>query len=228
MVQVSSASSLPKYMAESLETHGYFFSSENTFADFEVAEELIKLGKKMGQVRTGRFGSLVEVLSPLDRSSAPIHSLSAIHGHDQFPYHIDGSHLISPSRYLLLFCSEATGSIAPTHILHRRDLDFPTDIFEAMREGVFLVQNGRRSFYSSILSDYVSFMRWDAGCMMPKDTKAVRATEALSQLASMTKKTTINWKIGALLIIDNWSVLHARGPVVDKISRRKLLRVSVQ
>lgn len=215
-------------MAESLDTHGYFFSSENIFTDYEVAEELVKLGKRMGQVRSGRFGSLVEVLSPLNSSNAPTHSLSAIHGHGEFPYHVDGSHLTSPSRYLLFFCSEATGSVAPTHILHRRDLDLTTDVVEAMRAGVFLVRNGKRSFYANILSDAVSFMRWDAGCMFPKDANAMKAAKALSQPASITMKTTINWQAGAFLIIDNWSVLHARGPVVDCSSRRELLRVSVQ
>ena len=222
------ANSLPKDITESLERHGYFFSNENIFADFEVAAELVKLGQRMGQVRTGRFGSPVEVLSPSNSSSAPPHSLSAIHGHGAFPYHVDGSHLTSPSRYLLLFCSEATGAIAPTHILHRRDLDLTKDVVEAMRTGVFLVRNGKRSFYANILSDAVSFMRWDAGCMFPKDTKAMKAAKALSQSAKITMKTTINWQAGAFLIIDNWSVLHARGPVLDRTSRRELLRVSVQ
>ncbi|MEP3895691.1 MAG: TauD/TfdA family dioxygenase [Litorimonas sp.] len=215
-------------MAESLDTRGYFFSSENIFADYDPAEELIKLAQKMGQVRTGRFGSLVEVLSPLDSTNAQTNSLSAVHGQDEFPYHVDGSHLASPSRYLLLFCSEAKGAIAPTHILHRRDLDLHADIVEAMRAGVFLVRNGKRSFYASILSDAVSFMRWDAGCMFPKDSRAMKAAEALLQPSTAMKKTTINWQAGALLIIDNWSVLHARGPIVDRTSRRELLRVSVQ
>ncbi|MEO9898449.1 MAG: TauD/TfdA family dioxygenase [Paracoccaceae bacterium] len=107
-------------------------------------------------------------------------------------------------------------------------MDLTTDVVEAMRAGVFLVRNGKRSFYANILSDAVSFMRWDAGCMFPKDAKALKAAKALSQPANITMKTTINWQAGAFLIIDNWSVLHARGPVVDRTSRRELLRVSVQ
>jgi hypothetical protein len=193
-----------------------------------AADQLLKLGQKMGEIRTGRYGKLVEVLSPTDSSRAHVNSLSASHGQSAFPYHIDGSHLPTPSRFLLFRCTKAIGNVALTYILHQKHLNLTAIEDENIRTGVFLVRNGKRSFYANITSKAVPFMRWDQGCMQPKDNRANIAAAALSQLPKRTMKTTISWSEGALLIIDNWHVLHARGQEIDENSMRELLRISVK
>jgi hypothetical protein len=228
LVPLKSSQTIFDDISESIISSGYFFSSEVSFCTLSVTDQLLKLGRQLGEIRSGRFGRLVEVLSPTDSSRAQINSLSAIHGHGNFPYHIDGSHFSTPSRYLIFHCTKANGQVAPTYILHQRDINFTVNENEAMRTGVFLVRNGKRSFYASILSKDVPFMRWDEGCMQPKDKKAKIAVTALSQLPNNTKRTTIHWTKGSLLVIDNWRVLHARGQTTDQNSQRKLLRVSVK
>jgi hypothetical protein len=93
---------------------------------------------------------------------------------------------------------------------------------ECVRHGVFLVANGRDSFFSTAYSN--SRLRFDPGCMAPCDA---RAREAVRYFESLNKSVREHsWDdSGRVLVIDNRKVLHARPSVGDEPGR-KIYRVS--
>lgn len=193
-----------------------------------MEHSLVSLSSILGTIRKGRNGKTVEILTPKNRDEAHRNSLSDQFGQLPFPFHIDMAHRQIPSRYLVFACSSADGEVAPTYLLHIRDLDLASDERIALETGVFLVKNGRNSFFSNIKQPHSPFLRWDPGCMHPKDPNAILAAKALSNQATHLSVQTINWSTGALLIVDNWNMLHARGQVMADHGERSILRTTIQ
>lgn len=88
---------------------------------------------------------------------------------------------------------------------------------------MFLVQNGRDSFYAPARSG--ARYRFDPGCMTACDARAREVEEYFtSQLA---QAATYEWTAsGQVLVIDNQQALHARSAVVEGDSDRELIRVA--
>jgi hypothetical protein len=97
-----------------------------------------------------------------------------------------------------------------------------------LRSTPFRVSNGRNSFFSTILSKSRPFIRFDPGCMTPTTKDGEKALAVFARQAWPGHVETFHWKMGKILIIDNWRVLHGRGNVVRPDSDRKLLRISIQ
>ena len=109
------------------------------------------------------------------------------------------------------------------------DLEFSGSERARFEAAPFLVRNGRRSFYSTICSTSRPFVRFDEECMVPQDASGKTSARLIAQRAKDVGFTSVHWRAGEVLLIDNWNVLHGRGlatPVAS--SDRKLFRVSVQ
>jgi hypothetical protein len=89
--------------------------------------------------------------------------------------------------------------------------------------------SGRRSFYSTILNESRPFVRFDPGCMQAVSLAGFNLAKALAASIATFTPTTIQWRAGDILIIDNWRVLHGRGLPNTRVSTdRRLLRVAVR
>jgi alpha-ketoglutarate-dependent taurine dioxygenase len=88
--------------------------------------------------------------------------------------------------------------------------------------------NGRNSFFSTILSKARPFVRFDPGCMTATTSDGEKALEVLSRHIWSDYVETIHWKTGAVLVMDNWRLLHGRGRADCSDSDRKLLRISIR
>lgn len=175
----------------------------------------------------GRRGAYVERLESLEEDTAPAASLSAQFGCGKFPYHVDMAHLPTPCRYVVLGCGFAEERPAATLIQSVADLKLSPDEVDCLRNGVFLVRNGRRSFYASVLSEKQYYFRWDPGCMLAKDGYASSAQAAIERELGDNEPARHHWKVGAILVLDNWKVLHGRESCDREGTRRVIYRSSV-
>ena len=216
-------------MFPEVQRSGFFFSPSFFSNDLASSSaSLVKVAKAFGSPNKGRHGQIVEVLTPQNPDEAHRNSLSAQYGKDNFPFHIDTAHYQMPSRYLVFACIACHGNIAPTLLAHTSDLKLERMEKKALEIGVFLVKNGRHSFYTNIKQTNSPFFRWDPGCMHAQDKHAELSAEVLSHYPYSQNLKRIDWSEGALLIVDNWNMLHARGSVKDGHGERTLLRSTIQ
>jgi Taurine catabolism dioxygenase TauD, TfdA family len=201
-------------------------SEESTHS---LAVAALRFAHRLGEPLSGRHGSAVEALAPLPVETANPNSLSVLHGLGTFPLHIDGAHRTQPPRFILLACANPGSSPVPTVLSHFRDLPLRDDERRKCESAPFLVRNGRRSFYSSIVDRSRPFVRFDQGCMFPTSVDGEQAVAAVASRAAECGPTTIHWKANDILAIDNWQVLHGRGLSSATASPdRCILRVSIQ
>jgi hypothetical protein len=98
----------------------------------------------------------------------------------------------------------------------------------ACRSAVFAIANGRTSFYGPILDFARPFIRFDPGCMRPLSKEGNLAAGAFQIERHEDKLVKHEWKVGDILIFDNWRFLHARGFKTSSDRGRLLLRVMVR
>lgn len=176
----------------------------------------------------GRKSDLVEKIVPRKAEEANPNSLSGKYGLGQFPLHCDTCQWPIPCRFILLGCVNSGPQPTPTFLLDRTKVSLSPTEQRLATSSVFLIRNGRKSFYSTILSPRRNFMRYDPACMEAIDEKGSKAIQLYDHpiRQSLVQRITLN--IGDVLAIDNWRILHGRGKCPDTISDRALLRVYVR
>jgi len=181
------------------------------------------------EVAPRRGDPTVSVLRPADADAAHPNSLSAVYGLGQQPLHTDGAHMQDPPD-LLVFISEHP-SATPTQlwrpvIFVRRRSSTPTVARvspAALDHGMFLVRNGRDSFYAPARSR--SGYRYDPGCMTPCDTRAREVQGYFDQ--QLSRATVHEWAAGGqVLVVDNHRAMHARPAVAEDDLDRELTRIA--
>ena len=172
--------------------------------------------------------SRIDSITPRRRDSARRNSLSAYYGLDQLPLHCDTSHWPTPCRFVLLACVNPGGVGTPTLLLDTSAMTLSPAQRNMAASSVFLIRNGRQSFYSSILSSRRPYIRLDPGCMVPLDPDGVSVMSLYGYENNQRNIREINWTEGDILLIDNWRVLHGRQSCKSDQDERKLLRVIVQ
>jgi hypothetical protein len=187
-----------------------------------VREQARALGWRELPPRRG--DDTLSVLTPVDNAAARPNSLSAQYGLGQQPLHTDGAHLLDPPDVLVLAASRPT--ITPTLLWRPATLNTSIKLpGEALRHGMFLVRNGRDSFYSPALAD--GRYRYDPGCMAPCDLRAREVSSYFERALPHAHRH--DWSTtNEVLLIDNRRVLHARPAVPECDSGRELVRVAFQ
>lgn len=191
------------------------------------AESAAEIAHSLGQIVAGKKG-LSDSVSPRPAAAAPLRSLSRKFGLGLVPLHCDTAHWIVPCRYVVLACAESGSVDAPTILLDTLSLDLSNEERLLARSSCFLVRSGRGSFYASIIDSHRSFVRVDPGCMEPLSQDGVDALSLYSYERHRDKTAAFHWKIGHVLVIDNWRVLHGRGNDTPADSARRLVRIYVQ
>jgi alpha-ketoglutarate-dependent taurine dioxygenase len=64
--------------------------------------------------------------------------------------------------------------------------------------------------------------------MKPITSKARIGGDIIATAIAATEQTRIEWRIGDLLVIDNWRLLHARSEAERPDPQRSLLRILVE
>lgn len=185
-----------------------------------IVSEIGRMGDLLGRRTRGRAGALEEVVRPQMADDAHPRSLSACYGLNALPFHAELSHRPRPCRYLLLGCIEPGSPSAVTMLLDWRTLGFSPDELHLLEGAPILVRTGRRSFYSTILSPDRAFLRYDPGCLEAVDERGQAALRLVEDRLASGSPEVHNWHQGDILVIDNWRVLHGRGPAAQSSSRR--------
>lgn len=185
-----------------------------------VLSELGRVGDLLGARTVGRGGALEEVVRPKMTADAHPRSLSARYGLNALPFHTELSHRPRPCRYLLLGCIDPGSPSAMTMLLDWRTLRFSSGEIQLLESAPLLVRTGRRSFYSTILPPGRAFVRYDPCCLEPVNERGRTALSLVEDRLGGGSPQTHEWRRGDILVLDNWRVLHARGPSNQRSSRR--------
>jgi alpha-ketoglutarate-dependent taurine dioxygenase len=160
----------------------------------------------------GRAGLRASTLVPLAARDARPRSLSARYGLAELPLHSDGAHLADPHDYLILDC--LTSTEVPTLIWPCQTEDLPA----AAATGIFLVGRGRSAFYAQAITAGGA-LRYDPGCMWPRDDRAREAAAFFAERQSDAERYV--WRrTDRCLVIDNRRCLHGRGEAIGAGARR--------
>lgn len=170
----------------------------------------------------------IQRLSPKSRSEAKCRSLSGRFGLGDFPLHCDTSHWPTPCRYVVLACEHPGSAAAPTALLGVDEVAMLPSQRALAHSAPFIVQNGRRSFFSTVFSSTRRFTRMDPGCMTPVDENGMRIMALFTYANNAKAILPILWERGDILAIDNWQFLHGRISSTQVGDDRVLLRVLVQ
>jgi len=193
-----------------------------------LLQELGRIGDMLGTRVAGRPGFYEEMIQPRARADAHPRSLSSRYGLDALPFHTELSHRTKPCRYLLLACIDPGYPTAATLLLDWRSLRFSKAELERLEATPILVRSGRRSFYSSVLAPGGTYLRYDPGCIEALDLRGEEVLklvgDRIAEAASLVEAHL--WCRGDILIIDNWRILHGRGPY-NQGSGRRLLRMLI-
>jgi hypothetical protein len=193
-----------------------------------LAEAILRIVNSLGNVVAGRGGALIEGLSPRRSKNARSASLSRKFGCGPLPLHCDTAHWLVPCRYIVLGCA-ATGRVeAPTVLLDTVAVRLSDEERLLSRSASFVVRNGRRSFYASLIDNQRSFVRLDPGCMEPVTDASIEAMTLYRYESQHSKTVAFHWKAGDVLVIDNWRVLHGRGNRSTADPSRRILRAYVR
>ncbi len=168
------------------------------------------------------------MLRPTERSEANRNSLSSRYGLGAFPFHTDTAHWKNPCRYICIACKSPGSDKRPTILKNMDAIPLSESQIDLLSYALFLVRNGRNSFYTSILSILEKERQWrfDPGCMLPQNSSGIAAADLMGELIKLAPSEEVAWDSGDVLIIDNHRVLHGRGP--GGVDSRELIRVCIE
>lgn len=113
-----------------------------------------------------------------------------------------------------------------TLLLDWQTIDFSPGEFEMLEGAPILVRSGRSSFYTTILPSDRAILRYDPGCFEAVDARGRAALKLIGDRLAGAVAQSHEWRVGDMLIIDNWRVLHGRGPS-NHGSDRRLARILI-
>jgi hypothetical protein len=153
-----------------------------------------------------------KTLRPMNPTEAPPNSLSAKYGTDEQPLHTDGVQLLNPPDFVVLVSKSV--SPTPTYLWSAKTATFAERA--AVEDGVFLVVNGKDSFFCTSWS--TSRIRYDPGCMVPCDSRAKDAAAYFKDRGDDHFEHA--WDSpDKILFLDNRWTLHARASAAHDMSR---------
>jgi hypothetical protein len=196
-------------------------------------EDLLDIAKKFGSPISSRAGgNLVDLLRPIPPAAAKRRSMSAVYGMGAFPFHTDSAHFRIPPRLTLLRLAPGSVTERPTLLHDFRALRLCAEDLACLRHDVWYVNGGKGRFLTSILSrtDYSPFglVRLDPCCMIPAHPSFKKSADVVEQACDEALPIEIDWEPGVTVILDNWRMLHARGPQPKDSEVRILERVMIR
>lgn len=214
-------------MRETLDAKGWSVITTRPSTEADLRNAIFSLVSHLGRIAPGRNRELIERIVPQTQHEAIAGSLSSQYGLNALPLHTDTAHWPIPCRYLVVGCLTPGPVSTPTILLDSRSTRLSSRTRAICHHAVFLIRNGRRSFYGHILGQERSFVRLDPGCMISLSTDGQSALDAFSYRCNEESLAKHEWTEGDMLIIDNWRVLHGRGNRESTNRARTLLRAMV-
>ena len=225
---VPNANSTPIDVSLALAADGWAVTDGHAADEDRLSAIVLNIAASLGEVALGRGRRQVERIVPYAIDEAYRSSLSREHGLAPLPFHTDTAHWPVPCRYLVMACVEPGPAPAPTMLLDTEMLAHTSEERMAARTAVFLVRNGRHSFYGTIADTGRPFVRLDLGCMVERSEACRAAVSAYTGQQASSHAVQCHWVPGKVLVIDNWRTLHGRGATGKTRPGRILLRAMVR
>jgi len=213
---------------ETLAISGWCVVDSTASTEGDLSEDIRDIAEQIGEIVPGRGRQLVERIIPYKAETSYAGSLSSAYGLAPLPLHMDTAHWPIPCRYLVMACVAVGPTPTPTVLLDSRRIQMSEPEATVLNNAVFLVRNGRQSFYGSIRSSDRSFLRVDPGCMYPLSPDGEIALSLFRADRHVDICYCHDWKVGQILILDNWRILHGRGLSEQTEPGRILLRAMVK
>jgi alpha-ketoglutarate-dependent taurine dioxygenase len=211
-----------------LDANGWTLIRTSASTQIDLRKILLTIGARLGKpIPSRRNASKIIELRPTEAVNSRAHSLSGMYSIGAFPCHTDTAHWATPCRYVLLACVNPGLGNRETVLLDPRVVPMTTRQRELLRSTPFRVRNGKGSFFSTVLQKGRPFIRYDSGCMQPLSYNGALAFSYLDSQAWPDLVQRIKLVRGNLLIVDNWRILHGRGPAFCDDRSRTLLRLYV-
>jgi alpha-ketoglutarate-dependent taurine dioxygenase len=192
--------------------------------------KLMDLARAIGRPKPSPTGELIKLLTPRPAAESRIRTLSAEYGEGEFPLHTDTAFWPLPSRYLIF---RAVGDLRrPTVILSFSKLlqELGTEFRNLAERSIWSSKTPERAFYCSMTFKVGDERCWryDSQCMFPVNTAAVQVAQVLRSRMPAIRKGDLDWSEGIALVLDNWKILHGRGPMPVGEKYRILERIYVE
>jgi len=194
------------------------------------SNSLIDLARGLGSLIENPDGNPLKVLRVVGSETARPNTLSASFGRGRFPLHTDTAFWSLPARFLVL---RASGDLRrPTTVcpFHEIFALAGERLLKAVQKSVWTLKTRTGTVYSEMefrCIDGQLGRRYDRQCMNPANTSAKEVHEYLSSGTFSDLVREITWADDLALVIDNWRVLHGRGPEPVGEEERALERIYV-
>lgn len=191
--------------------------------------ELLELARSLGRPIPSPTGEIVKELSPKPTDAARPGTFSHSYGTGSFPLHTDTAFWTTPSRLVVL---RGTGDLRRhTTLLSFADLlaDRTGELLATAERSVWRARIPSGSFYCSMKFGSGNQVGWryDAQCMSPANRAAVTMQQILSSRLLSVAVQQIQWTGTIALVLQNWQVLHGRGPAPNHELNRIVERIYV-
>ncbi len=196
---------------EHLMSHGFVIMSQ-----WRPGETTLDAARSLGTVIEDAEIPAVQQLQPHLQTESTPNLYSGNFGLDAFPMHTDLAHWSVPPRYLMLRCIRPAPNVR-TLVLHRRDA-LQGLALDAMHRALFRPRRrvrGRLSLLRLLQQTPVgSLLRWDQLFLIPMNKAAIEVADHFRTIDHSAAVTNLSLhEAGDTLLIDNWTVLHARSEV---------------
>lgn len=187
-----------------LSAHGYA-----QLQDIESIEHALSVTEGLGPLLPLN-GAVVQELLPREKEGVQSNSFSRRYGRGVFPLHTDTAFWERPARFVVIF--SAVASRGATRVLSLKDTRY---LMESARRSnpIFLRQTTRGEIYSHPWDGVEISALYDPCYMLPVNKEARDFQEATLEAGERSQR--LDWCGAAVLIMDNWRVMHGRDSCDD-------------
>ncbi|HSZ34654.1 MAG TPA: hypothetical protein VK772_15165 [Puia sp.] len=193
-----------------------------TIAETEL--DFVNIALSYGQmIQSRKNAGFIDLLTAAKKQDVQVDSLSKRYGLESFPIHTDCAYFRVPPRYIFLRYVGSFESPSPTFLI-----DFETDKLDPaeqqfVKNAIWYVKGSEGGFYTTIYENGV--LRYDPEIMKPVNNVPYKMSDLLEKM----RKSQINWHSNKVLIINNWSTLHARPTLKPEENGKRILqRINIQ
>ena len=206
---------------------------QNGWAAIQVArndQTLLELATMYGRPIPAKDGRLISELRPTLPSKAAPNTFASVHGTKAYPLHTDTAFWPTPARYIIL---SATGDLRRSTTLCRWEALLQSFLIAELRcieSSIWTVTVTRQPFLCTLRfnsHDDVGY-RFDPLAMSPINWAAQDARQILEDHLAKVEPITFNWADHAVLVLDNWKVLHGRGAAPEREGERVVSRIYIE
>lgn len=190
---------------------------------------LLKIATQLGRPIPSPSGELIKNIRPVSSIDAIPGTFSSRYGRGAFPFHTDTAFWTIPARYVLLRqegdCRRET-RIMTIDSLFRES----SKVAAALQQSTWIVKTPGSARYCSMQFHHNRRrgIRYDPACMIPANPSARLVDTEMRRYTSTAPFDCAFWRPCQALLLDNWRVLHSRGPSPKNEGPRVIQRIYVE